>query len=246
MTKKTVEIVVHCYAEERPVFASLLTAQLSSLVIWPPSTCEVVVDVVGCNSDALTRGVVRVFQQQREAPQIVIRWRGMTKPEMFRRGYARNLFFKTTFADFIWATDCDYLFGEGCLDALAAMNFQDCIGYPEAYLIHKSHAAGDAEIARIVPGSPFVPDLSLYVPEFPKHAIGGLQIAPRDFARQGYLDGTKWSRPDDSATRFSYAEDRRYRSRTMKIPLPGVYRFRHSVTDYEPAEKRLASTADAD
>ena len=33
---KTIEIVTHCYAEQHPVFAKLLTAQLSSLLLWPP------------------------------------------------------------------------------------------------------------------------------------------------------------------------------------------------------------------
>ncbi len=240
---------MHCLADPYPVFASLLTAQLSSLILWPPKTCRVIFNVVYHPFDVATLNVLDAFWPSRDESEMpdnvtLCRW-PMSKPELFRRGYMRNIICKQTAADLVWLADCDYLWGNGCLDALAAMTPDiDRLVWPHRYMIHKDHATGDAEIARITPGEVFTPDLTLFRRTSSGFAIGGMQILPRDVARLGYLDGTKWSKPAEGATRFSYQEDRRYRGGPRKaIELPGVYRFRHSVTDYQPAAERLAATS---
>jgi hypothetical protein len=57
---KTLEIIVHCIADQLPVFASMLTAELSSLWHHPPK-CSVKVTVVASPRDVVTRAVCEDF-----------------------------------------------------------------------------------------------------------------------------------------------------------------------------------------
>lgn len=243
---KTIEIISHVYAEEFPAFASLMTAQVSSLFLWPPN-CPVLYTVVGTPSDTVTFDALRRLQEKLTMQHsFALRWVPVDKPSLFRRGVMRNLAFKNALSDLVWAADADYLFGPGCLEALAGMDFKGLV-FPQNAMIHKSHATGDAEIARIVPGEIFKPDLSLFEPWSCKVAIGGLQIVPRELANKGYLDGTKWSQPEPGATRFlDTKEDKKYRESvggSTPISLPNLYRLRHSDSAFESKEKRLAQTA---
>lgn len=253
---KLIEIIVHVYAEEFPAFASLLTAQLSSLVLWQPQRCNVLVTVCGTPGDVLAFNTCTLLHERlRPLPQASLRWVPFDKAHLFRRGCARNMIAKTTGANVVWFADADYLFGPGCLDALAEARLPGtlevgqprCV-FPRQYQVHRSHAMGDAEIARIVPGQVFTPDLTLFEPCKLSFAIGGLQIVSGDWAaRNGYLDGTKWSQPVPDATRFlDTKEDKHYRAAcggSSPIDLPNLYRLRHSSSSFESPEKRLAQTA---
>lgn len=247
---RSVELVCHCYAEKHDVFARLLTAQLSSLVLWPPK-CSVRVTVFTAPSDPAFEVVKSELGMALwSLPQPV---RLMTfaaeKQLLFRRSILRNKAAKETTADIVWFADADYLFGEGCLDRLAERTFKTRLVFPSEYRVHRSHAIGDAEIERIKPGKLFTPDLTLFEPSRVGFAIGGLQIVSGDTAREfGYLNGDpKWQKPVDPALGFQDTkEDKHFRKAmggSSPINLPRLYRMRHSVSAFESAEKRLAQTA---
>lgn len=235
-----VELVSHCYAAEIPCFAHLLNCQLSSLFLCPPSHCRVRITVCQTPDDGLTYYVAKEFAAKYSESglpvELVQRMYG--KRELFRRAIGRNQAALQTKSDVVWFIDCDYLIGSGCLDALVATSLPSSrVAFPREVMIHSSHAVGDAEIARVVPGKVFEPDLSLFVPSHPKVAIGGIQIVPGDVARRGYLDGTKWVVPRKDEKPFpDFRDDKAYRNAvggSEPIDLPGVYRMRHSKTSYQ-------------
>jgi hypothetical protein len=241
---KTIEIIVHCWAERRPVFASMLTAQLSSLVIWRPR-CRVKITVFTSAGDRRTADVLRGFGAAHEQPAHsvwVSSWT-LPLPQLLRRAIGRNLAAKASTADVVWFGDCDYLFGDGCLDKLAEHEWKAGLGFPLGAYIHKDHATGDAEMGHVVPGQVWEPDLSLFVPWKARGAIGGLQIAPGDVARRGYCDGTKWQNEVRADDFQDTREDRAYRGSVPgphdRIHLPNLYRIRHSDSAFESVEQRV-------
>lgn len=252
MTNPMIELVVHCYSEQIPQFASMLTAQLSSLLLWPPKQCTVRVVVCCTRSDKLTLSVCAWFIRHFLDANVLAKIAPllMDKGQLFRRGCGRNLAAKKSQAGILWFIDSDYILGEGCLDTLAERHhgqFPANIVFPRTVHIHRSHRLGDEEIARIEPGKIFTPDLSLFEPRQEKMAIGGLQIVSGDTARKyGYCDNSKWSEPVDEAGGFrNTAEDKVYRNLlggSAAIDLPNVFRLRHSASAFEPAEKRLKQT----
>jgi hypothetical protein len=248
MKKPSVELIVHCYAEKIPIFASMLTAQLSSLVLWPPKNADVTVTVVCAADDDLTAQTVVEFSAQ-YGDRFRLQSLYLDKSRLFRRAIGRNEAAKLSTADRVWFIDADYLLGDGAIDAVAQTKFKCALLFPKHVWIHRAHHLGDAEIARIIPGQLFRPNLELFEQRLEKFAIGGLQIVHGDTARiGGYLDGTKWTQPVPQATDFlDTKEDKAFRVHcggSMPVDIPGVYRMRHSPSAFEPAEKRLAQTAD--
>jgi hypothetical protein len=242
---KSIEIITHCYAEKRPEFASLLTAQLSSLALWRPR-CDVQVSVCSSPDDVLSHEVCVAFCNI-PRPRASIVWHPFQRQDLYRRSIGRNHCAKMSGADIVWHCDCDYIFGQGCLEALAASNFKG-LAFPREAFIHRSHADGDREIARIKPGELFKPDMTLFQPWSVKFAIGGLQIVDGDTARsKGYLDGTRWVKPVPTATDFiNTREDRVFRGQFPKstpLSLPNLYRMRHSCSSFESPESRLKQTS---
>jgi hypothetical protein len=246
---RQVELVVHCWAEKRPVFAHMLTAQLSSLVLWRPK-CIVKVTVFCTPGDKLTAKVLAGFRATIEKPPntVWVRPWHVPPPCLFRRAIGRDMAGKASTADVVWFADCDYLFTEGpdgkaTLDHLAEHTWTTQAGFPAQALIHKTHATGDAEMARVVPGEVWEPDLSLFQPWKPPGAIGGLQIVPGDVARRGYCTGTKWLNPTNAADFQDTREDRVYRCSIpgphTRLDLPGLYRLRHTDSAFETAEQRV-------
>lgn len=241
---KQIEIVSHCYAEEIPDFAALLTAQLSSLAEFPPERCRVRYTLCQTPTDRETYRVAREFEllYLNERLPVELLWIMQTKRELFRRAIGRNIAAKRTKADILWFADCDYCFGPGCLDALSQMEFTTLV-YPREVLIHLDHATGDSEIARIQPGTLCQLDTSRFVTSRPKVAIGGIQIVPGDMARaKGYCDGTKWIQPRRDERPFpDFRDDRAARAiygASHAIDLPHVYRLRHTRTSYETEAQR--------
>lgn len=258
---RTVEIIVHCYAEKRAEFAKLLNAQIGSVLKWPPK-CKVILHVVSVYNDQHTTEIIHSYSQKFQTQVIQpyahiplsfpaanlqrhLRLYHLPKCDVMRRSVARNIISKKTSGDVVWFADCDYVFGEGCLDALAACEFKG-LAYPGSAMIHKSHQIGDAELARSKPGE-LTLDLSLFEPWRVKFAIGGLQIVDGATARLGYLDGSRWSKPVPDAQDFlDTKEDRIYRGKfekSTKLTLPNLYRLRHSASAFESPESRLKQTA---
>lgn len=241
------DIVVHAYAEDIPDFASLLTAQLSSIIRHPPASGCAVVNVCTAPTDRLTLDVVEQFRERSRKTTVSIVPRCYTTDMLFRRAIARNMLAKSTRADLVWFADCDYMVGPGTLDAMLAVEC-DTLWHPKKVLIHKSHQEGDEFIARIAPGRPAEGDLGRFEEHRVSIAIGGLQFVSGDVARaRGYLDGTRWVKPVDPAGGFrDTQEDRVYRGsfeRRLSFDIPNLYRLRHSKSAFEAAEKRLAQTA---
>jgi hypothetical protein len=256
---RTVEVVTHCYAEKHASYAAALTAQLSSILLWPPKSAAVTITVCATaerppvidlkDFKISTVDVVEEFEEmwglRFDAHRIQLL--SFPKAELFRRGIGRNYAGKASKADVVWFADADYLFGDGCLDALAAADFKG-LAFPREVQIHKSHHHGDAELARIKPGELFQPDMSLFVPKQEKFPTGGIIIVDGDTARKGYNDGTKWCEPVDPAKGFvDPREDIAYRKQFTEgataLDLPSVYRLRHSDCPFQSKEDRLAQTA---
>ena len=234
----SLDLVIHCYAEQIPAFANMLTALLSSLHCHPPK-CRTTVVVITSPRDVLTQKVCDDFAER----DIAIRQLHLEDELLFRRAIGRNLAAKQGAADVVWFCDADYYFGQGCLDAVANLDFSKAtMLYPRKAMIHVSHDAGDREIARIVPGELFTPDFSLFEEWRIRKAIGGLQIVSGDTARRGYLDQTTWTKPV-TATKFLNTHcDKHFRRAcglSMPADIPNVWRFRHSESAFEGKEKRL-------
>ncbi len=235
-----IEIVTHCYAVKYPVYARMLTAQISSLILWQPHV-DVLLTVCCNESDSLTLQAIDGFGC-RPTPMLTINAMLMPLGELFRRAIGRNRAMKASTADVVWLADADYICGRGCIDAIAAADFGEYRGIiPSKCWIHRSHYEGDAELERVSIGEPFEPDLSLYEAWRPRFAIGGLFIVRGDHARLGYLPDTKWCEPiPDDKLHTGFADtwcDRKYRRRGLehlvkRVDIPGVFRMRHSVSPF--------------
>ncbi len=245
---KTVCCVVHVYAESIPDYAALFTAQLSSLVLWPPQTCHVEFQVWTAETDQLTHRVCAAFKQHFRQHKLnaSLRARTLPKRELFRRAIGRNISAKECEADICHFSDADYLFCDGALDAIAATDFEAVkpheMVFPGHYHMMLSHEAGDEEIARINPGEVFHPNLKPYFLKRLKMGIGGLQFVSREIAHRGYCEGTKWIRPRRTEQPFPDTDDDRvYRGSicsSVPIDVCNLYRLRHSRTSYENLEDR--------
>lgn len=247
---KTLELVVHCFAEKIPDFASMLTAQLSSIIRHPPSTGSVLVNVVTSTTDRLTAEVVAAFAYRADSRQpthVTIERMAIETTLLFRRAIGRNYCARRTAADVVWWGDCDYTCGPRSLDAILAVEC-DTLWHPKQVLIHASHEEGDKLIERIIPGEEVEGDFGRFVEHRVRYAIGGLQFVSGAIARsKGYLDQTRWTKPVDPAGGFrDTGEDRVYRGsfeRSVAVDIPGLMRLRHSRSAFQSAEERLAQTA---
>ena len=110
----SLELVSHCWN-----YSHLLECQLGSLVAHPPREVDVQMTVYFSREDART---TRLLERtaERQVPGVRWRWRELPKGQLFRRSIGRNDAALRTTADWVWFTDCDVLFTEGCLDGLAA------------------------------------------------------------------------------------------------------------------------------
>jgi len=163
-----------------------------------------------------------------------------------RRCIGRNLAALSTDADLVWFTDCDHVFGDGCLDALVGMPWPSHFGtpasmvFPQTIQIHRDHATGDQAADKVKKANLHDIDPAEFVVKHYSVAIGGVQIVTGDFARKhGYLDGNlKWQRPAEKPF-GDFRDDIAYRKHCQRfgpivpIELPGLYRIRHSTTSYQ-------------
>jgi len=139
-------------------------------------------------------------------------------------------------ADIFWFADCDYFFGEGCLDSLGDHIWSnDCVGvFPRMVQISKTHTIGDNTLGLISDKA-----LNINPNDFENkqyyRAIGGAQIVRGSVARQcGYLgNDSKWQSPTN--TPFKDTKEDVFFRRQLKvygkivgIDLPNCFRLRHS------------------
>jgi hypothetical protein len=222
------EIVSHCWN-----YAHLLTYQLSSLVLYPPTRVSIRMTVFHSPEDRQTCEVLEHFAQV-NVPGVTWNWRPLEKPRLFRRAIGRNLAALATEADWIWFTDCDQVFHRGCLDALAVAltDHKANLVFPRVVgcttMLHS-----DDPIFRAVAGPPAIVDIDLsrFEPVHHSKAVGALQIVRGDVARAiGYCDGIRLYREPLAHWQKTY-EDRTFRwligSDGEPVDIGGLYRISH-------------------
>jgi len=225
------EIVTHCWRYSR-----LLCYQLSSLFIAPPESTHTIITVFFSADDDDTVQVLNWFQGQLVPDTIRLDFRPLDRPQLLRRSIGRNRAALSTIADVVWFTDCDYLFGMGCIDALCGqIDGTTVLYFPRTVLVNTTHELGDAYIRRFE--TPAVLDVNErdFSPKTMRRAIGGIQIVPGDIARRyGYLPQSRKDQTPELGERMTdFASDVRYRKSLgmpgTAIDIPKVFRLRHSV-----------------
>jgi hypothetical protein len=238
---KTVEIVTHCWAGRYEHYALALRYQLASLVLHRPEKCAVIVSVCRSPDDELTEKVLNWFDVFTDLDLQVF---DFFLPELGRRAIGRNQVAMASKADIVWFTDCDHVFGSGCLDALAELSWPSWapMVFPSKIQIHRDHETGDRSLARAK-----VEDLPCVVseefePKRYKRAIGGVQIVRGDYAREhGFLNSSRrWQQAYQGDRGFDSCRcDKAYRrfitdrgESIIPVGLPNLFRLRHTETTH--------------
>lgn len=223
------EIVSHCWN-----YAHFLVYQLRSLVQFPPTQGRVTMTVFYNGQDKRTVDLLAHFGGL-EIPGVTWNWCELPQQALFRRAIGRNQAALQTQADWVWFTDCDLLFREGCLDTLAQLlvGRDEVLVYPRVERV--TELLDDADPMLTLDTS--APDAADINPDnfFELHrtrATGPLQITHGDVARAcGYCASLEYyQRP--SAVWCKAYEDRAFRwllrSQGVPLDIPGVYRIRHA------------------
>lgn len=222
------EIVNHCWN-----YSHLLIYQLSSLVMFPPRRLSATVTVFYCPEDRRTASLLAFFETL-QVPGVGWNWQALPKEQLFRRAIGRNRAALATQADWVWFTDCDLLFREGCLDTLAdrLQGRRDALVYPRQEHRTPLLASDDPLLVAGRRESRVLDiDTAQFAARYPSRATGPLQIAHGDVCRAcGYCDALAvYQKPSDRWCKAH--EDRAFRwllrSQGVPIEIPGVYRIRH-------------------
>ncbi len=221
------EIVSHCWN-----YAHLLAYQLSSYVLHTPKKANVRVTVFYCPEDTATQNLLEFFANI-EAENVTWNWQPLSKEQLFRRSIGRNYAAKNTQSEWIWFTDCDIIFGEGCLDGLAEQlqNRTDVLVYPRQ---ESTTSMLDDDNPLLKKGAePSVVDIdtSSFTMHTRDKAKGAFQIVHGDVARAlGYCDGIRLYQTPSDAWRKTY-EDKVFRwllgTRGEPVDIPNVFQIRH-------------------
>ena len=241
----SINIITHCWALHLPQYATMLRCQLASIVHHQPS-CKVTVHVCYAAADHLTRDVIALATLWQTTTFRVVGYE-MPPEKLMRRGIGRNELALANTADVVWFTDCDYMFGEGCLDTLAAqIDTLKPLSYPAVVNIHRDHATGDAYLyeVNVLPRHIRPPIRKTdFKPQRMIRAIGGVMIVTGEVAALGFCDKSRrfmapieetegWQRSRcDRAARIEWGF-----GTGRRIELPEVYRLRHSKISYEKRE----------
>lgn len=223
-----IEIVSHCWN-----YAHMLVYQLSSLVLFAPQNVDITMTVYYGEEDALTVELLAYFARQ-NVPGVRWNWQKLPRQALFRRAIGRNLAAKQSKADWVWFTDCDVLFRDGCLDSLAAalQGRRDALVFPSA-----EHCTGllppEAPLLSpaMAPMQVLDVDPTLFS-HFPRdRATGPLQITHGDVARAvGYCESLPYYQQPSDTWCKAY-EDRAFRwllrTQGKPVDVPGVFRIRH-------------------
>ena len=250
--KKSIEIVTHVYCPPGvPWYAEHLKWQFASLIHNPPKSCKVCWTVCFNWDDQVT--VRRLAKCVEKLSEMKSKWL-MHKPiemslgSLFRRSIGRDQACQRTRCDVVWFTDADYLFGEGCLDAVAEhCDKSSMLHMPQKYWIsyqndsdkasksvRPHHEQGQEAIDReLLNDFPKIRQ-SEFAEKTQRIAIGGMQIIGSSFARStGYLRGIgQWQTPVDPSLGFRSCKcdafwRRVNRLHAKRIPIPNLYRLRH-------------------
>lgn len=221
-----IEIVTHCWRYSR-----CLAYQLSSLVLYPPRGTDCTLRVFCAKEDAPT---VRMIEWFIKHTKIKLWPTVLPRSQLLHRAIGRNMACDFTKADWVWFTDADYFFREGCLDTLARVETKAKLIFPGKTYFTNDHAIGDryAYLAN-TPGILDI-DEADFKPHKLNRAIGGVQIVPGDVAREyGYCRNHKgYQSPVEGDKFIRNHSDKQFRKDLgtggMKVDLPGVYRIRQT------------------
>lgn len=226
--KLHIEIVSHCWQ-----YSHMMLYQLSSLVLYPPESCDITMTVYYSTEDKHTQELLNYFSEH-AVPSVRWNWQPLHRYSLFRRAIGRNLAARSTTADWIWFTDCDLLFHENCLDSLAAelQGRTDALVYPREERTTPLLADDDPLLST---GKQLLQLRDIEPEQFEAHlrtrATGPLQITHGDVARVvGYCDAINvYQKP--ARTWCKAHEDRAFRwllgTQGVPVDVPGVYRIRH-------------------
>ncbi|MEX2366393.1 MAG: glycosyltransferase family A protein [Pseudohongiellaceae bacterium] len=228
--KLHLEIVSHCWN-----YAHFLIYQLSSLVNYPPGDLTVTMAVYYCPEDLRTKALLD-NSSRLAVPGVIWDWRPLPRQALFRRAIGRNQAALHTRADWIWFTDCDLMFRNGCLDSLAAVlqGRQDALVFPATErctaLLSDDNPLLHMDTDRF---QVLDVDARQFTERKRTRATGPLQISHGDVARAcGYCNSLPYyQRPSLSWCKAH--EDRAYRwllgTQGTPLDIRGVYRIRHAA-----------------
>lgn len=224
-----IEIVSHCWR-----YAHLLAYQLSSLVNHPPQDVDVTMTVFHSPEDAETVELLERFGRY-EVSGVTWNWQARDKTQLFRRSIGRNEAALASQADWVWFTDCDVVFHQGCLDGLgrSLQGRRDALVFPDHEFCSPVYEPGDEVLEAARHADLVEIDPSVFVRQERARATGPLQITHGDVARAcGYCrDIAVYQQPTD---RWAKAhEDRAFRwllgTVGKPVDVPAVYRIRHQA-----------------
>jgi len=223
-----VEVVSHCWN-----YSHLLAYQLSSVVKSPPTRLKLTLTVCFCEEDKSTVELLEFFAAL-TIPNVTWNWQPLTRAELMRRAIGRHRAARRSTADWVWFTDCDLLFHQGCLDGLAdaLAGRTEALFFPGEERCTSMLASDDAMLTAATAESKFVEiDPARFEVQRPKKATGPLQVVRGDLARQfGYCGAIRCYQTPTDGWRKTY-EDRAFRwllgSHGTPIDVPGVYRIKH-------------------
>jgi hypothetical protein len=225
------EIVSHCWR-----YSHLLVYQLSSLIKYTPTKAIVTMTVFYSHEDQATVKILQHFRAM-SIPNVSWNFIALEKQSLFRRSIGRNLAAKNSHTDWVWFTDCDVLFYENCLDALAEKLAQcpERLVFPRQLLYSKLMAEDDPLLVngKAATGAVALPKIGGFGVFESRKAMGPIQIVHGDIARAaGYCETIAlFQKPVDSWAKAH--EDRVFRwllgTDGVAIEVPNVVVLRHLV-----------------
>jgi hypothetical protein len=236
-----ITIVPHCWAAVQPHYATMLRAQLSSIVKFKPEV-DVKVVVVCCLEDEETLKVINDLISDYTSLKMSFQPLFLEKEELWRRSIGRNrVALNDVDSDVIWFADCDYLFMEGALDHVLNSWFEagkPTLMWPRGYMANMEKE----EIDQFIEESKdrrgrILPDVTHFGWKSNDRAIGGLQIVSGEYCRKnGYINSGRWTKVKDNIASFANTTcDIKFRRKVMKTEtyhaldkIPGLYRMRHT------------------
>lgn len=223
----SIEVVSHCWK-----YAHLLVYQLSSLVLHPPRNIDVRMTVFYAAEDEATARLLAFFSEHK-VPGVRWNWQVLPREQLMRRSIGRNIAALASQADWVWFTDCDLIFGEGCLDRLAQrlQGRTDALVYPQEEQCTALLPDSDDCLRYDAANPSIVAANGVFKPKNVTRATGPLQITHGDVARAtGYCNAIKVCQMP--AEHWCKAhEDRIFRwllgTQGVPLDIPGVQRIRH-------------------
>lgn len=227
--KLTIEVVSHCWN-----YSHMLAYQLSSLVNHPPKNVHVIMTVFYCPEDEGTQALLN-FIAQHHLQNVTWHWQPLPKNQLFRRAIGRNKAALATKADWVWFSDCDIIFKEGCLDSLgkALQGKNDILVFPKQ---ERTTGLLDESDPVLLKGKkPQLVDVPAegFSTYSRKKATGEFQITHGDVVRAtGYCANLSIYHTPSEHWCKCY-EDRAFRwllgSHGTPIEVDNVYQIRHAV-----------------